>query len=502
MRAFRSIRWRLQFWYALLLAAVLLGFGLSAYEIERNDLQRATDAELGRRVDSLARALRPPPPAPPPVRRPPERLSRETGRDDGAGDDPGPPPRPPEPVPPGADANPALPGRLARRIPAQEQADYETAGPGGWYYALWQRNGEPAASSPSCPPDLPRPTLFARRPQEPVLRARGSLREAYTRMGQGELLLVGHDLTADLLRLHHLAWLMAGAAGAILGLGLIGGHWLAGRSLQPIADIGAAAAKIAAGDLRQRIGTEDTDSELGQLAQVLDATFARLEAAFARQARFTADAAHELRTPLAVVLTHTQNALAVPCASEEHREALAACQRAAQRMRALTESLLWLARLDSGSQVRRRVAFDLAERVADCVELLRPLAGRRGITVRSDLAPAPCAGDPEQIDQVITNLITNAIEHNSEGGEIRIATQARPAGATLAVADRGPGIAADQLPRVFDRFYRTDASRSRASGGVGLGLAIAKAIVEAHGGTIRAESEPGRGAVFTASFPC
>jgi heavy metal sensor kinase len=334
-----------------------------------------------------------------------------------------------------------------------------------------------------------------------VLRARENFREAYTRMGQGELVLVGHDLTADLLRLHHLAWLMAGAAGAILGLGLIGGHWLAGRSLRPIADIGAAAAKIAAGDLRQRIGTPDTDSELGQLAQVLDATFARLEAAFARQARFTADAAHELRTPLAVVLTHTQNALAVPCASEEHREALAACQRAAQRMRALTESLLWLARLDSGSQVRRRVSCDLAGRVADCVQLLLPLAGRRGIEVRTDLVPSPCAGDPEQIDQVITNLVTNAIEHNAEHGEIRIATQAGPGGATLTVADNGPGIAADQLPRVFDRFYRTDASRSRSSGGVGLGLAIAKAIVEAHGGTIRAESQPGSGAVFTASFP-
>ena len=171
-------------------------------------------------------------------------------------------------------------------------------------------------------------------------------------------------------------------------------------------------------------------------------------------------------------------------------------------MRALTESLLWLARLDSGSQVRRRVVFDLAGRVADCVELLRPLADRRGITVRTELNPSPCTGDPEQIDQVITNLFTNAIEHNAERGEIRIATQAGPAGATLTVADRGPGIAANQLPRVFDRFYRADASRTRASGGVGLGLAIAKAIVEAHGGTIRAESEPGRGAVFTASFPC
>jgi len=487
MKVFRSIRWRLQFWHALLLALVLAGFGLSAYEIERAGLARSTDAELDRRADTLARAVHPPPPP--------------AGRDDLPGDDFAGPPGPPEFHNPGESGPPPRRDRPRPGLPSLVLGDYAAEGPGQWYYVIWLRNGPPVTRSPNGPADVPRPPRPDSRLRGPALRVRGSFREAFLPLGPGDIVLVGHDVTADLQGLHRAAWAMAAAAGMILALGLLGGHWLAGRSLQPIADISAAAARIAAGRLDQRIGNRDTESELGQLAQVLDATFARLEAAFARQARFTADAAHELRTPLAVILTHAQHALAVPGAPEEHAEALAACQRAAQRMRALTEALLRLARLDSGAQPPDPVRFDLAGRVADCVGLIGPLAARRGIAVKADLNAAECAGDPGQIDQVITNLLTNAIEHNVENGEIRVSTRAACGRATLTVADSGPGIAAAHLPHVFERFYRADASRSRSSGGVGLGLAIARAIVEAHGGSIQAASEPGRGAVFTVSLP-
>lgn len=487
MKVFRSIRWRLQFWYALLLALVLAGFGLSAYEIERAGLTRSIDAALDRRADTLARAVhRPPPPA---------------ARDDLPDDDFAGPPGPPEFQNPGDQAAPLRRDRLRLGLPAQVLADYGAEGPGPWYYVIWLRNGPPVTRSPNGPADVPRPPPPDSRLRGPVLRVRGSFREAFLPLGPGDIVLVGHDATADLQDLRRAAGTMAAVAGMILALGLLGGHWLVGRALRPIADIGAAAARIAAGRLDQRIGNSDTESELGQLAQVLDATFARLEAAFARQARFTADAAHELRTPLAVILTHAQHALTVPGAAGEHTEALAACQRAAQRMRALTEALLRLARLDSGTQPPSRVRFDLAGRAADGVELVAPLAARRGIAVKADLEAAECAGDPEQIDQVIANLLANAIEHNVENGEIRISTRAAAGQAILTVADRGPGIADAHLPHVFERFYRADASRSRASGGVGLGLAIARSIVEAHGGSIQAASEPGRGAVFTVTLP-
>ncbi len=502
MKGFHSIRWRLQFWYALLLASVLAAFAVSAYEISRTDLVRSADADLERRVGSLSRAFRNP--------APPTGVPRRILGGPGAGGAiDRPPPRDdfePPPGPPGADENdlvnaPFLPARLKSRLTPQEESDYGEDGAGKWYYVIWLRNGAEAARSPRAPAEVPRPARSRPRSQGPVLRSRGEVHEAFLVAGQGEVVLVGLILTADLVHLRHIAWLVASAAGLILGAALLGGHWLVGRSLRPIAEISSAAAKIAAGNLDERIATSDTYSELGELARVLNATFARLEASFIRQARFTADAAHELRTPLSVLLTHTQNALAVGCASEEHREAFAACQRAAQRMRSLIESLLWLARLDSGAQSLRIVRFDLSVRVADCLELLRPLAEKRGITIRADLAPAECLGDPGQIDQVVANLLTNAIDHNVENGEVRVATEAGPRGATLRVADSGPGIAAAHLPRIFDRFFRADESRSRSSGGVGLGLAIAKAITEAHGGSVLVESEPGRGATFTAVFP-
>jgi signal transduction histidine kinase len=259
------------------------------------------------------------------------------------------------------------------------------------------------------------------------------------------------------------------------------------------------AAKVAAGDLSQRISTADTDSELGRLASVLNSTFARLDAAFTQQARFTADAAHELRTPLSVMLTHTQNGLASECPNEEHREAFEASQRAAQRMRRLLDSLLELARLDAGQEPLRHAECDLAKIAADCIALIRPLGDARRIKIHPELSPAACRGDAERLAQVITNLLSNAIEYNHDGGEIRIAARRANGTATLVVSNTGPGIPAEDLPHIFERFRRADAARS--GGHVGLGLAIAKAIVDAHGGSIEAASEPIRGATFRVGIP-
>ena len=146
----------------------------------------------------------------------------------------------------------------------------------------------------------------------------------------------------------------------------------------------------------------DTDSELGRLASVLNSTFSRLEAAFAHQARFTSDASHELRTPVSVVLTQTQTALARERSVPEYREVLEACQRAAQRMRNLTQSLLALARLDAGQDPMRREPLDLARVTRECVEMVRPLAAERGLELRCDLPPVLCPGDAERISQVAT----------------------------------------------------------------------------------------------------
>lgn len=494
MNFFHSMRWRLQFWYGLLLAVVLAGFGVSAYFYERSALFRSTDAELERRAGALARFFK--------SSGPPERQAPPPGApgiDDNLEIDERPPPDAPD-----ADAQPRPPRRGApsvRSIPPAEEAGFSGDARNGWYYVLWLRGGRSITHSPNAPADVRRPLKGEILVKGPNLRPLALRREAFMPMGPGDVILVGHQMTEELDGLRRFAWLMAGVALGILAVALVGGRVLVDRSLAPIAAISEAARKISSGDLSQRISSSQTDSELGQLAEVLNATFARLEQSFREQARFTADAAHELRTPVAVLLTHTQSALSAPCALEEHREAFEACQRAAQRMRSLIESLLQLARLDSAENPRQRVPIDLAKRVSDSIDLLRPLALSKDMRFALDLVASPCVADPEEIDRVVVNLVTNAISHHPGKGEVKVSTRPVEGGVELSVADNGPGIAPEHLGRVFDRFYRVDASRSRSSGGTGLGLAITRAIVERHQGRISVRSEVGLGAVFTVFLP-
>ena len=335
----------------------------------------------------------------------------------------------------------------------------------------------------------------------PEARTRGQIRELFRFLPRGQCVLVGRSLAPELAAMRRLALWLSAAGAAVLLLGLAGGWWVATRAIRPVEAISGTAAKIAGGDLSQRINTADTDSELGRLAGVLNSTFARLEAAFAQQARFTSDASHELRTPVSVILSQTQTALSRERTSPEYREALEACQRAAQRMRSLTESLLQLARLDAGQEPMKRERLDLSRVAGECVELVRPLAAERGVQIHCELPPLECLGDAERISQVVTNLLTNAIHFNRDQGEVRLSARAEGNLALLTVADTGQGIPAEDLPHLFERFYRADQSRSRIQGRNGLGLAICKAIVDAHGGTIQVASQPGAGSTFTVKLP-
>jgi len=292
---------------------------------------------------------------------------------------------------------------------------------------------------------------------------------------------------------------MAAVGGWILLVGLAGGWWFVSRALRPIKNISSAAVKISGGDLSQRINVAEAESELGQLAAVLNSTFARLESAFAQQKQFASDAAHELRTPVSVMLTQAQTALNRERTAPEYRETVEACQRAAQRMRRLIESLLALARLDAGQEVLKRLQFDFSKTISDCVEMVKPMAGERGVEIFTELSPLEITGDSERLAQVVTNLLTNAIQYNLPDGEVRVKLESQNGLAVLTVSDTGAGISSEDLPRVFERFYRAD--KSRSTGGNGLGLAIARAIVEAHGGTIEAASEENAGTTFTVRLP-
>ena len=363
---------------------------------------------------------------------------------------------------------------------------------------MWLHNGVPFTPSANAPADLPPPP---HRQLGTHVRARGLLREAYHSADYGDFALVGRSFAEEQAKLTGFAWRLALGGVAIFAIAIIIGWWLVTRALRPIHDISTAAAKIAGGDLSRRINARETDSELDQLAEVLNSTFARLEAAFARQQRFTSDAAHELRTPVTVIVTHVQTSLATPGLTDEHREALEACERAAQRMRRLIESLLHLARLDAGEDATKPERLDLAAVTTDCVTSIRTIAAERKITLVTELVATEITGDPGRLQQVITNLVANAIHHGREGGEVRIGVHTEANHAVLVVADNGPGIPAAHLPHLFERFYRVDKARTTAAGRTGLGLAIAKAIVDAHSGTIEIASIVGEGTTATVRLP-
>jgi heavy metal sensor kinase len=240
---------------------------------------------------------------------------------------------------------------------------------------------------------------------------------------------------------------------------------------------------------------------LAELATVLNSTFDRLEAAFERQSRFTADASHELRTPLAIVRSHAELALSRPRSPEEYREALAASLRAACRMTALVESLLTLARADAGRLELARVPVDLRRVVEEGMGLLRPLAGQKEVSLSSRLERAEVSGDPLRLSQVVNNLLSNAVQYNRTGGAVTVELGEEGEEVVLKVADTGRGIAPEDRQHLFERFFRADRARGRDSGGCGLGLAICKSIVEAHGGTIGYDSLAAQGSVFWVRLP-
>ncbi len=365
---------------------------------------------------------------------------------------------------------------------------------------MWHRDQLVLQRSTNAPAETPLPDRIAF-DTEIHLRLRGNYREAYHFTGLGDCVLVGSSIAPALGALRRFGLILLAAGGGVLALGLGGAWWFTTRAIKPLEEISAAASRISAGNLAERVRTANPDDEIGRLAGVLNSTFARLEAAFAQQTRFTADASHELRTPLAVIISEAQTTLARERNVTEYRETIEACLDTAQHMRRLTESLLELARLDAGQEELQHQPLDLAQTAGDCVDRILPLARERGINIHSDLTPAPASGNPEHLGQVITNLLANAIQYNRLNGEVRVQTLARNGKAVLIVADTGPGIAAEDLPHIYERFYRADKSRARANGHSGLGLAICTAILDAHAARIEVSSQLGAGTTFTVTLP-
>jgi signal transduction histidine kinase len=301
--------------------------------------------------------------------------------------------------------------------------------------------------------------------------------------------------------LDKLRFYMFGALGALFVASLGVGWVVAGRVLAPIGRITAVARDIQATDMSRRIELPGPDDELKQLADTFDAMLARLDAAFAAQRQFVADASHELRNPLAIIRTNADVALADPDATpDELRQTIVTVKRAGDRMSLLVDDLLALAQRQQPTLEHEPV--DLGAAVAEASDDFVVPAETRDIVLDRAIAPGVVVtGDREALKRVVANLLDNAVRLAPAGSRIRLATGSEGNRAWIAVTDEGPGISPEDQRHVFDRFWRADKARARSDGGSGLGLAIVRQVVESHGGEVRLHSKVGVGSSFVVWLP-
>ena len=288
----------------------------------------------------------------------------------------------------------------------------------------------------------------------------------------------------------------------VVSLAVAGGYWLMRRSLQPVDEITKRAEGITSTNLSERLPVIRTGDELERLSKSLNRMIERLDNAFQHINRFSADASHELRTPLTILQLELEGI------AQNHRrdvslgEQIGSALEETHRMSRIVESLLTISRLDAGEVKMDKSHLDLGELAASTAGEMKLLAEEKSISVRIQAGlGVEVAGDRVRLQQVVVNLIDNSIKYTPKGGTIEVRVGREGNNAVLEVSDNGLGIPAHDLPHVFERFYRADKARSRASGGAGLGLSIVKAICSAHHGDIQVSSQEGKGSTFRVELP-
>jgi signal transduction histidine kinase len=294
---------------------------------------------------------------------------------------------------------------------------------------------------------------------------------------------------------------VAAIALAVIAVAAAAIGWLiAGRVLRPLRTITAAARRISASSLHERLALHGPDDELKELADTLDSLFARLEASFDAQRRFAANASHELRTPLTRERTLLQVTLADPAATTGTWQAVSRDLLASNaEQEHLIEALLTLASSEAGPGEREPA--DLAAITSEALAAVRPAISRLDLRIQTAIQPAALDADPLLVQQLAANLIDNAVRHNIPGGDIQITTGTSQAGAVLSVTNSGQVIPSAEVDRLFQPFQRLGPRPARRDGGHGLGLSIVRAIATAHGATITAQPRPGGGLAIDVTFP-
>jgi heavy metal sensor kinase len=455
----RSIGVRLTAWYALILALTFTATGVGVWLAIRDSIHDRVDDDLRSRVAALQTAL-------------------ATG--------------------PNIDGAAALNGQLNAAIGLTPGLQVRIA-ESGCSIGQW-----PAGASWNRPP--PDPTRLAAEGVTETLLLSGRP----FRMLTARLYVNGRSWSVEMRTpidelyeaLDEFASSMLIASPLVLLLASTGGYWLSRRALAPVARVTHMAQAIGMHNLTERLPLRGVDDELDRLSETLNGMFARLDDAFRRVAQFSADASHELRTPLAIIRTAAEVTRRRPRTEAEYAAALDRIVAESERTTQLIDDLLMLARADADPNRLVMEPMDLAEAAREACEEGRILADASGLHFAAHLPLAcPAVGEPQALRRLLLILIDNAVKYTPASGTVCVGMTVTRSGATIEVRDTGVGIAPSDVPRIFERFYRVATDRSRQTGGVGLGLAIAHWIATTHGGTIAVESELGAGSAFRVTLP-
>ena len=542
----KSIRWRLLLWYAGMLLVVIVGFATTLYWSAERAVMQQFDVRLEGAARYLEAALRPfpmramlrnmpmdgpfgprdgnpregfiprgdgmqrdfnekgsPDKRPPPDKRGPDKFGNEGERRP-------PPDRPPQDNdhrPPDGERRPMPPPmrdmeRGRRELTLRSASDNEN-NKEPLFFTIFREDGTIFKSVDDPIASRDREAMEARLNTSDSLVYSGSdsTRLVLNRGPEHSLVLIGVSMRSELARLDTLLYQLIGSGALALMLGVLGSWFISGRINKPLRTIATTASHLSATNLEERIDTRKVDMELVEVASVLNDAFDRLESAFQRQSRFTADAGHELRTPLAVLHTNLELALARPRKEEEYQETLKNCLVTSTKMRSLIDALLMLSRADAGQLHANFQPIDLRHIVENCVE--QHQSKIKGLQLRANLTATPIMinGDSTLLSMVLNNLISNALRYTDDHGHVTVSVSQLDGQTQLMVEDDGIGIPVESQPHLFERFFRIDQSRNWQTGGYGLGLAICKSLVEAHQGTIRCESTPGEGTKFIIQLP-
>ncbi len=326
----------------------------------------------------------------------------------------------------------------------------------------------------------------------------------YGPQGHPYLLQIGTRLKPINDALDTFLWVLLMLLPVTIAFSAAGGWVMAARTLKPVADMTHAAQSITATNLGRRLPTRGRGDELDELAATFNAMFSRLEESFQRMREFSANVSHELRTPLQAMQGETELALVSQSSMAEYRRVLESNLEEIDRLNRMIRNLLVLAQADAGEYQPRMESMDLNELVRDLVEQMQVVASARELQLRTyTAAPVPVRADGLRLRQMMLNLIDNALKYTPAGGWVEVRVERRNSAAQVQVRDSGIGISAEDLPHIFERFYRADKSRTRdgRADGCGLGLPIVKWVAEIHGGSVEVCSVPGEGSSFLVRLP-